>query len=112
MKKDSQNFWQKLRLFAMLKCPFSRRGKKVAVDGEGSPPTSSSYQVDMSMVDAAANGVAPSHIRADTDATSTIRGSRSSFGVNASQLGPVAIPGGRELGSIDGRVRSLLYIIA
>lgn len=45
---------------------------------------------------------------ANTDATSTTRGSRSSFDVNASQQGPNLSMPGREFSSIDGRVRVFL----
>lgn len=107
-KKDSQN-GLKLKLSAILKSPFSRRGKKkLLTDEEDGPRTSSSYEVDLSMAGVPAGGAAFLRTTVETDATSTIRGSRS-FDANASQLGPVLTTGGRELGSTDGRVCTLLF---
>ncbi|KXN81393.1 hypothetical protein AN958_04782 [Leucoagaricus sp. SymC.cos] len=105
MKKESQNFRLKLKLPAIFKSPFSRRGKKnVAVEGEAGFGASLSHEDVLAANDlSSAGAVAPPHRKSDTDATSTARGSAFSIEAQAPQLGPITSTGSRELGSTDGR---------
>ncbi|KAJ3560414.1 hypothetical protein NP233_g10854 [Leucocoprinus birnbaumii] len=109
-KRDSQdsnsNSKLKLKLSSIFKSPFSRRGKKKVVrEGEDGPQTSSSCE-DMSRTGAPADGSAPTSNRED-DATSTTRGSRSSFDApTPTQLGTNVTAVVQELSSTEGRCQS------
>jgi len=92
----------KINFSSWFKSPFSRQGKKKTVkDQEDGIQAFSSYEDSSTTVGEAE----PSPRSANTDATSTTRGSRSSFDANVSQQSPSLPMTGREFSSIDGRVR-------
>jgi len=109
MPKEGSKLKSNFLLF-FKSSPFSRRGKKETLKdqeeeegGGGSTQAFSSYE-DFSTT--AVGEAEPLPKSANTDATSTMRGSRSSFDANTSQQqGPNLPMTGRELSSIDGRVR-------
>lgn len=99
-KKESQNFKLKMKLSALLRSPFSRRGKKKAVlAGEGAPRTSSSsYEVNISPPDAPHASAS----KADIDTISASQ-SRTSVDMGDNQHG-LAASVSHEAHSADGRV--------
>ncbi|KAF9449626.1 hypothetical protein P691DRAFT_799122 [Macrolepiota fuliginosa MF-IS2] len=105
-KKDSQNFRLKLKLPAILRSPFSRRGKKkVEAEGEDTPRrSSSSYEVDISTADTPVD-VALSSNKVNADAIST-RESRTSTDANTIQQGASTSAVGHDVNPTDGRSQS------
>jgi len=89
-----------------FKWPFFHQGKKKTVkDQEDGIQALSSYEDSSTTV----GETEPSPRSANTDATSTTRGSRSSFDANASQQGPNLPMTRREFSSTDGRVRVFFF---
>lgn len=103
-KKESQNFKLKLKLPALLRSPFSRRGKKKAsVVGEDAPRTSSSsYQVTISTPDAPPQVVTS---KADADMAHTPQSTTFVVDVNENQQS-LTTSVSRDANSVDGRVSS------
>ncbi|KAF5347576.1 hypothetical protein D9756_010670 [Leucocoprinus leucothites] len=106
-KRESQDSKLKLKLSAIFKSPFSRRGKKKAVsEGEDGTRTSSSYGESSAPAELTGGPLA-SPSRADAlDDTSTMRNSESLDAANAPQQGPSVTNGGLELHSVEGRCQS------
>ncbi|KAF7760664.1 hypothetical protein Agabi119p4_10073 [Agaricus bisporus var. burnettii] len=71
MKKESQNFKLKLKLPAILRAPFTRRGKKKAVGaGEDQPRSSgSSYEIFVGTPAGVTHPTRPSSHKSDNDDT-------------------------------------------
>lgn len=108
-KKESQNFKLKLKLPNILRSPFSRRGKKKTEDVEEDRPrgSTSSYEVAFAATGVTPDPVASSTQRSDTDDTSSTRDSRTSLDVSTIQPVTTTTSGTQDVGSAEGRVRTL-----